>query len=71
MNPAKPAKTGHVSGTIKSTDAKARTVTLETGHIYHSEAKLDLSQFKSGDKVKVTYTDADGKLTTSDVSLND
>ena len=69
MKPVKPEKTAHVSGIIKSTDAKAQTVTLETGRIYHSEAKLDLSDFKSGDKVKVIYTEADGKMTTSAISL--
>lgn len=70
MQPVKPEKTNHVSGTIKSTDAKAQTVTLETGRIYHSEAKLDLSGFKSGDKVKVTYTEDDDKMITSDISLD-
>ena len=69
MKPVKPEKTTNVSGTIKSTDAKAQTVTLETGRIYHSESKLDLSGLKSGDKVKVTYTEADGMMTTSDISL--
>ena len=69
MKPERPARVAKVSGTIKSTDAKACTVTLETGRIYHSEARLDLSKFKSSDKVNVTYTETDGKMTTSDVTL--
>lgn len=69
MKPVQPARAAKVSGTIKSTDSKARTVTLETGRIYHSEARLDLSRFKSGDKVNVTYTETDGRMTTSDVTL--
>ena len=70
MKPEQPARAAKVSGTIKSTDAKARTVTLETGRIYHSEARLDLSRFKSGDKVSVTYTETDGKMTTSAIALS-
>ncbi len=60
-----------ISGVIRSTDAAARTVTLETGRIYHSEAKLDLSNLASGDRVTVTFTESDGKLTTSNVSISD
>ena len=69
MRPIRPASSTRISGVIKSTDATARTVTLETGRIYHSEVKMDLSQLKSGDKVTVTYTEADGKMNTSAVTL--
>ena len=70
MTPAQTPPTTRISGIIKSTDASARTVTLETGRIYHSEAKMDLSKFKTGDKVSVTYSEADGKMSTSEVTLN-
>jgi Cu/Ag efflux protein CusF len=69
MKSAQARPTTRISGIIKSTDASARTVTLETGRIYHSEARMDLSKFRTGDKVSVTYTEADGKLTTTDVTL--
>ena len=69
MTPAQTPPTTRISGIIKSTDASARTVTLETGRIYHSEAKMDLSKFKTGDKVNVTYSEADGKMSTSEVTL--
>lgn len=71
MTPAQTPPTTRISGIIKSTDASARTVTLETGRIYHSEAKMDLSKFKTGDKVSVTYSEADGKISTSEVTLYD
>lgn len=60
---------GKTSGRIRSTDAVARTVTLETGRIYHSETRLDLSNFKSGDHVNVTFTEACGKRHSSAVTL--
>jgi len=69
LTPIRPASSSRISGVIKSTDATARTVTLATGRIYHSEVKMDLSQLKSGDEVTVTYTEADGKMNTSDVTL--
>ena len=47
MNQVKPLRTGHLSGTIKSTDAPACNVTLETGRIYQSEAKLSPSAVRS------------------------
>ena len=59
-----------ISGVIRSTDSVAQTVTLETGRIYHSEAKLDLTKLASGDKVTVTFTEADGKLLTSNVAIS-
>lgn len=59
----------HVSGTIKSMDRSAQTVTLETGKIYHSQAAMDLTRFKSGDKVEVTYTEADGKMNATDLNI--
>jgi len=60
-----------ISGVIRSTDAVARTVTLETGRIYHSQAKIDLTKLASGDRVTVTFTETDGKLLTSNVSITD
>src|SRR6185369_4608193 len=43
------------SGTIKALDAKACTVTLDTSTVYHFDAKCDLSKFKVGEKVAITW----------------
>lgn len=71
MNTPQATTSAKISGVIRSTDAVAQTVTLETGRIYHSEAKLDLTKLASGDRVLLTYTETDGKLLTSDVTISD
>lgn len=49
------------TGTIASMDAKACKVTLNNKEVYQFPAKCDLSKFKVGEKVSITYT-LKGKL---------
>ena len=44
------------SGKIKALDAKACTVTLDNSTVYHFDAKCDLSKFKVGEKVAITWS---------------
>lgn len=48
-------------GVIKSIDAKAMTVTLAGGKVYHLPAGFNVAGFKVGEKVQVTWS-AKGKL---------
>jgi Cu/Ag efflux protein CusF len=43
------------SGSIKALDGKACTVTLDNSTVYHFDAKCDLSKFKVGEKVAITW----------------
>jgi hypothetical protein len=49
------------TGTIASMDAKACKVTLNNKEVYQFPAKCDLSKFKLGEKVSITYT-VNGKV---------
>jgi Cu/Ag efflux protein CusF len=49
------------TGAIKAVDAANHTVTLEDNKVYAFPATMDLSKVKVGDKVKITFTAADGK----------
>lgn len=42
-------------GTIKALDAKAHTVTLADGSVYQLPASFKITDFKAGEKVKVTW----------------
>lgn len=59
--PATPQANEPTTGTIKSLDAGAHTVTLETGTVCHCENNVDLTRFKSGDKVNMTFAEKNGK----------
>ena len=48
------------SGAIKSLDGAKRTVTLQDGSVYTVPDTIDLSKFKVGEKVKISY-DQSGK----------
>lgn len=48
------------SGTIKSIDTKAMTVTLSNGMTYHLPAGFKLAGFKAGEKVSVTSETKNG-----------
>ena len=43
------------TGTIKSMDPMAHTMTLEDGQVYEFAADYDVSAMKAGDKVNVTF----------------
>jgi hypothetical protein len=44
------------SGTIRSLDSKAMTLTLSNGRIYHLPTGFKVASFKPGEKVKLTYS---------------
>ncbi len=44
-----------VEGTIKAIDAKADTITLDNGVIYHLAKTIKIAEFKVGEKVKITF----------------
>lgn len=51
------AATSNVAtGTIKSLDSKAMTLTLSNGQIYHLPRNFKLASLKAGEKVKVTWS---------------
>ncbi len=47
-----------VSGTIKAVDKASHKITLDSGKAYIAGPKTDLSNYKPGEKVKITYTPA-------------
>jgi hypothetical protein len=57
-----------MSGTIKSIDTQKDTVTLQNGKTYPVPVGTDLSSFKPGDKVKLTYSRSKGKIEISAIS---
>jgi len=54
-------------GMIKSIDTMKDTMTLDTGATYWAPSSVKLSTFKVGEKVDVTYTQANGKMEISAV----
>lgn len=79
--PAK-AKKGTVSGEVMAIDAKASTLTVkgpkkgdvvvsvtDKTKIMSGKDKKTLADIKAGDKVKVAYTEAEGKNTASSVTI--
>ncbi len=54
-------------GMIKSIDAVKDTMTLDSGATYWAPASVKLSTFKVGQKVDITYTEANGKMEISAV----
>jgi Cu/Ag efflux protein CusF len=61
------ASAADVSGTIKSIDMTAKTVTLDNGQIYKLPSTFDEAKFKVGDKVKVTYSGTGSNMMASDI----
>lgn len=57
---SKPA-TSHVSGMIKTLDAAAHTVTLDSGRICQCAISVDLTGFKTGDKINAGFVEKNGK----------
>ena len=62
------ASAATMRGTIKSIDTQKDTVTLQNGKTYPVPAVADLSTFKPGDKVKLTYSRSKGKIEISAIS---
>lgn len=62
------------TGAVKAMDAKAGTLTVKTTEkdfdlIASSKAKKALGKVKVGDTVKVIYTEKDGKMNASSISV--
>ena len=55
------------TGAIKSIDMTAKTVTLEDGKVYVLPTNFDTASIKVGDKVKINFDEADGKMTATEV----
>ena len=50
------ASAATMTGTIKSIDVTAKTVTLDNGKTLTLGAQVDASALKPGEKVKITYS---------------
>ena len=50
------ANAADISGTIKSIDLSAKTVTLDNGQTFKLDTSVKAAELKVGEKVKVTYT---------------
>lgn len=59
------AMAADVTGTIKSIDPATRTVMLDTGAKFVPGTGVDVSKLKVGEKVKLTYSVANGQNTVS------
>jgi Cu/Ag efflux protein CusF len=61
------ANAAEATGVIKSIDAANSTITLADGATYWAPASVKISHHKAGDKVDITYTEANGKKEVSAV----
>ena len=61
------ANAAAVTGTIKSIDTTAKTVTLDNGYVYKWPSKFDAVMYKVGEKVKVTYSGTGSSMMASDI----
>ncbi len=58
------------TGTIKTIDAKAMTVTLSDGTVFYFSAGVKLDGFKVGEKVMIDYTLAGNKHDATSITAN-
>ena len=56
------------SGAITSIDTAANTVTLDDGKVYGLPIGFDAASIKVGDEVNITFDEADGKMTATEVA---
>ncbi|SHL34114.1 DUF1344 domain-containing protein [Roseibium suaedae] len=57
------------TGTVKSIDAKHKTITLSDGAVYHMPAKWKNPGLKQGAKVAVTFDKQNGANNASQVKM--
>jgi Cu/Ag efflux protein CusF len=57
------AGAAEVTGVIKSIDAANNAITLDNGKTYKLSESIKPADWKEGDKVKVTYDEANGQMT--------
>lgn len=55
------AYAAQTSGSIKSMDTKARTMTLANGRVFHLPPSYDMSKLSTNEKVIVTYHNRHGR----------
>ena len=55
------------TGAIQSIDTAANTVTLADGTVYVLPAGFDAASVKVGDNITITFEEADGKMTATEV----
>jgi hypothetical protein len=61
------ASAADLTGTIKSIDATAKTVTLNNGDVFKWPSSFSAAGFKVGEKVKVTYTGTGSSMMASEI----
>jgi len=61
------ANAAEATGMISSIDAAGGTVTLDNGSTYALPATVAAADLKVGAKVKITYDEANGKMTATAV----
>jgi Cu/Ag efflux protein CusF len=61
------AYAAEATGAIKSIDAASMSVTLDDGNVYTLPSGFDAASLKAGDKVTITYDNANGKMTATAV----
>ncbi|MFY9972164.1 MAG: DUF1344 domain-containing protein [Roseiarcus sp.] len=62
MGAATVAYAADASGTIKNLNATADTITLDNGSTYMAPKSVNLTNFKVGEKVTVSYTKSGDKM---------
>jgi hypothetical protein len=62
------ALAAEATGAIASVDPAAGTVTLDSGQTFTLPASVDAASLQVGQQVKITYEEADGKMTASEVA---
>ena len=58
-----------VTGTIKSMDPSAKTITLDNGDTFKLEPSVKTTELKDGQKVKVTYSGTGKEMMASSVEV--
>jgi hypothetical protein len=62
------ALAAEASGAIASVDPAAGTVTLDSGQTFALPASVDAASLQVGQQVNITYEEADGKMTATEVA---
>jgi Cu/Ag efflux protein CusF len=61
------ASAEEVTGTIKSIDQKAKTVSLDNGQTFQLQQSVDAADLKTGEKVNITYSGSGHDMMASSV----
>jgi Cu/Ag efflux protein CusF len=55
------------TGTIQAIDTTAGTLTLDNGQVFTLSASVNAADWKVGDRVKLTYDEANGEMSVTAV----